>query len=203
MTVQSGMILVMGIMFAGAIYMILERTLTRIMLGLVLFTNASNLLIIIMAGEAGLPPLVKPGVAADEYHDPLPQALTLTSIVISFAVTAFLLAMIYRSWQLARRDEIQIDVEDIRVAERPSFDAEDDAELVIEDSEFLTDEEDPNFDYEYTTEANPSVATQQAERVGTEPGSITQHTETAPDTESTSVREDIDTGQPDTRDRGN
>lgn len=155
MTVQGALIIIMGVMFAGAIYMILEKTLTRIMLGLVLFTNATNLLIIIMAGDAGIPPIVADGVAAEDYHDPLPQALTLTSIVISFAVTAFLLAMIYRSWQLARRDEIQVDVEDIRVAEQPAFDAEEDAELVDEGSEFITDEEDPNTHYEHATETNP------------------------------------------------
>ena len=70
------------------------------------------------------------------YNDPLPQALILTSIVISFAVTAFMLGIIYRTWVLARQDEIQDDVEDRRVAETPSFDAEDDAVIPVETSEF-------------------------------------------------------------------
>ena len=73
---------------------------------------------------------------ARDYNDPLPQALILTSIVISFAVTAFMLGIIYRTWVLARQDEIQDDVEDIRVAETPSFDAEDDSEIPVETSEF-------------------------------------------------------------------
>lgn len=47
-----------------------------------------------------------------------------------------MLGIIYRTWVLARRDEIQDDVEDIRVAETPSFDAEDDSEIPVETSEF-------------------------------------------------------------------
>lgn len=157
MTIDAVLLIVMGVMFAAAIYLLMDRTLTRIMFGLMLFTNGANLLIIIMAGPAGLPPVVRDGVAADEYFDPLPQALTLTSIVISFAVTAFLLALIYRSWVLARRDEVQVDIEDIQVAEQPTYDAEDDAELASEDSEFLEDYEDPNIYYEHTSQSDPTV----------------------------------------------
>lgn len=155
MTITAVLIIAVGVLFAGAIYLILERTLTRVLLGLVLFTNATNLLIVTTAGEAGMAPLVRDGVANEEYFDPLPQALTLTAIVISFATTSFLLAMIYRSWKLARRDVVQADTEDIKVAEQPTFDAEDDSELHEEDSEFLTDAEDPNAHYEYATEESP------------------------------------------------
>ncbi|MGO1183101.1 MAG: Na(+)/H(+) antiporter subunit C [Micrococcaceae bacterium] len=172
MTLTAVLIVAMGVLFTGAIYLILERTLTRVLLGLVLFTNGANLLIVLMAGDAGLAPLVRNGVAPEEYFDPLPQALTLTSIVISFATTAFLLAMIYRSWKLARRDEVQADTEDLKVAEQPSFDAEEDAELHEEDSEFITDAEDPNAHYEYATESSPRAPSraQGADRVpGTRP----------------------------------
>jgi multicomponent Na+:H+ antiporter subunit C len=47
-----------------------------------------------------------------------------------------MLGIIYRTWVLARQDDIQDDMEDIRVAETPSFDAEDDAEIPAETSEF-------------------------------------------------------------------
>ncbi len=157
MTIDAVLLLIMGVMFAAAVYLLMDRTLTRIMFGLMLFTNAVNLLIIIMAGPAGRPPIVTDGVADEQYFDPLPQALTLTSIVISFAMTAFLLALIYRSWVLARRDEVQVDIEDIQVAEQPAYDAEDDAELTEEESEFLEDHEDPNIDYELTTQDDPTV----------------------------------------------
>ena len=157
MTASLSLILAAAVMIGCGVYLVLERSLTRVLLGILLTANGVNLLIIIMAGPAGLPPIVTDGVADDEYLDPLPQALTLTSIVISFAITAFLLALIYRSWVLARRDEVQVDIEDIQVAEQPAYDAEDDAELTEEESEFLEDHEDPNIDYELTTRDEPTV----------------------------------------------
>jgi multicomponent Na+:H+ antiporter subunit C len=101
-----------------------------------LLANATNLLILATGGYAGLAPLFDKDTAAGDYNDPLPQALILTSIVISFAVTAFMLGIIYRTWVLARQDEIQDDAEDRRVAETPSFDAEDDSVIPVETSEF-------------------------------------------------------------------
>lgn len=77
----------------------------------------------------------------DNYLDPLPQALLLTAIVIAFALTAFMLALIYRSWMLARQDEISDDEEDRRLAEVvDAYDPEEDDEIGAETSEF--DEED-------------------------------------------------------------
>lgn len=136
MSVNLTLLIVMGALYACGIYLVLERSLTRVLLGLMLLANATNLLILATGGYSGLAPLYKKGTAAEEYNDPLPQALILTSIVISFAVTAFMLGLIYRTWVLARRDEIQFDVEDLRVADTPSFDAEDDAEVPAETSEF-------------------------------------------------------------------
>lgn len=136
MSVNLTLLIVMGALYACGIYLVLERSLTRVLLGLMLLANSTNLLILATGGYSGLAPLYSKDIAAGDYNDPLPQALILTSIVISFAVTAFMLSIIYRSWVLARRDEIQDDVEDLRVAETPSFDAEDDAEVPAETSEF-------------------------------------------------------------------
>ena len=136
MSVNLTLLIVMGALYACGIYLVLERSLTRVLLGLMLLANSTNLLILATGGYAGLAPLYSKDIAAGDYNDPLPQALILTSIVISFAVTAFMLGIIYRTWVLARRDEIQDDVEDLRVAETPSFDAEDDAEVPAETSEF-------------------------------------------------------------------
>ncbi|MGX1159165.1 multisubunit sodium/proton antiporter MrpC subunit [Arthrobacter sp. SLBN-100] len=136
MSINLTLLIVMGALYACGIYLILERSLTRVLLGLMLLANATNLLILATGGYAGLAPLYSKETAAEDYNDPLPQALILTSIVISFAVTAFMLGIIYRTWVLARQDEIQDDVEDLRVAETPSFDAEDDAEIPAETSEF-------------------------------------------------------------------
>lgn len=136
MSINLTLLTVMGALYACGIYLVLERSLTRVLLGLMLLANSTNLLILATGGYAGLAPLYSKDIAAGDYNDPLPQALILTSIVISFAVTAFMLGIIYRTWVLARRDEIQDDVEDLRVAETPSFDAEDDAEVPAETSEF-------------------------------------------------------------------
>ncbi|MEW1981371.1 Na(+)/H(+) antiporter subunit C [Citricoccus sp. NPDC079358] len=157
MSVNIVLLLVMGVMYAVSIYLLLERTLTRVLLGMILITNATNLLILTMAGAPGQAPLVEDGVDPSAYTDPLPQAMTLTSIVISFAITAFMLGMIYRSWKLGRRDEVLVDTEDVKVAEQSSFDAEEDAELLEEPSEFIEENEDPNADYEHATAINPST----------------------------------------------
>ncbi|MFC9352447.1 Na(+)/H(+) antiporter subunit C [Arthrobacter sp. NPDC057013] len=136
MTVNLTLLTVMGALYACGIYLILERSLTRVLLGLMLLANATNLLILATGGYAGLAPFFSKDTDPASYNDPLPQALILTSIVISFAVTAFMLGIIYRTWVLARQDDIQDDVEDRRVAETPSFDAEDDAVIPVETSEF-------------------------------------------------------------------
>src|SRR5690625_6274563 len=104
-----------GFLFATGVYLVLERSLARVLLGTVLMGNGANLLILMAGGAAGGPPLV--GVTAEEdMSDPLPQAMILTAIVIALGMTAFLLAMAFRSWQLERHDEVQDDVEDRRVA---------------------------------------------------------------------------------------
>ena len=136
MTVNLTLLTVMGALYACGIYLILERSLTRVLLGLMLLANATNLLILATGGYAGLAPFFSKDTDPAAYNDPLPQALILTSIVISFAVTAFMLGIIYRTWVLARQDDIQDDIEDRRVAETPSFDAEDDAVIPVETSEF-------------------------------------------------------------------
>lgn len=136
MSINLTLLVVMGVLYAAGIYLILERSLTRVLLGLMLLANATNLLILAAGGYAGLAPLYTADTDPQDYNDPLPQALILTSIVISFAVTAFMLGIIYRTWALARQDVIQDDVEDRRVARTPSFDAEDDATIPVETSEF-------------------------------------------------------------------
>jgi multicomponent Na+:H+ antiporter subunit C len=140
-SVNITLLVVMGAFFAAGIYLLLERSLTRVLLGLILLTNGANMLLLAAGGPAGKAPLYASGTPAGEYSDPLPQALILTSIVISFAVTAFMLGIIYRSWILGRQDEVQDDIEDRRVASQSSFDAEDDAEVPFETTEFTPLEE--------------------------------------------------------------
>ena len=103
-----------GLLVAAGVYLTLERSLSRIFIGLSLMTNGINLLILAMGGSAGLPPLL--GRDADTVVDPLPQALILTSIVLSIGTTAFGLALAYRSWLLTGNDEVVDDIEDRRLA---------------------------------------------------------------------------------------
>ncbi|MBM7051664.1 MULTISPECIES: Na(+)/H(+) antiporter subunit C [unclassified Rothia (in: high G+C Gram-positive bacteria)] len=141
MIIDLSLILVMGVFYAVGVYLVLARSLTRVLLGLMLISNATNLLIFHAAGPAGLPVFYEKDIDPSEYSDPLPQALVLTAIVIGFAMVAFILGMIYRGWVLSRADEIQDDDEDIRVASADRFDAEEDALADVEESEFDADEQ--------------------------------------------------------------
>lgn len=113
MSVSLVLVVTMAVLYACGVYLMLERSMTRVLIGFLLVSNATNLLILIMAGPSGLAPFYGGGVDASDMTDPLPQALTLTAIVITFAVSAFLLALIYRSWRIARLDEVTDDEEDI------------------------------------------------------------------------------------------
>ena len=93
--------------------LILERSLTRILIGFLLLGNGVNILFLIVSGPAGTAPIV--GISDKPMSDPLPQAMALTAIVISLGVTAFGLALAYRTWQLTGHDDVQDDVEDARV----------------------------------------------------------------------------------------
>lgn len=106
---------VVGFLFAGGTYLLLQRTLTRIVLGLALYSHGVNVLLLLAGGRAGAPPLVGEG-ASEAVADPLPQAMALTAIVITFAISAFLVALAYRSWTLTGDDEAEDDIEDRRIA---------------------------------------------------------------------------------------
>lgn len=136
MSLNLSLLLVIGVLYAVGVYLLLERSLTRVLLGIMLLTNGTNLLLLLTGGLPGRPPLYEDGLDPRSYSDPLPQALILTAIVIGFAITAFLLGMIYRSWVLSHRDEITDDTEDRRVAAQPAYDEESDAEMPEETSEF-------------------------------------------------------------------
>ena len=113
MSVSLALLVTMAVLYACGIYLLLERSMTRVLLGFLLVGNATNLLIIVMAGRAGVAPIVEDGVSAEQMTDPLPEALILTAIVITFGVSAFLMALIYRSWRLAKQDSVQDDEADI------------------------------------------------------------------------------------------
>jgi multicomponent Na+:H+ antiporter subunit C len=103
-----------AVLFGVGTYLVLQRKLSRIIIGLGLLTHGANVLLM-TSGRAGDEPLI--GVAeASDLADPLPHALALTAIVITFGVSALLLAMAFRSWILRGDDEVENDVADTLVA---------------------------------------------------------------------------------------
>lgn len=101
------MAIVIGILFMAAVYLILSRSLLRIILGTGLLSHGAHLLILTMGGLGGTsPPVVAEGVT--DYADPLPQALILTAIVISFGVTAFILVLFYRTYAEHKTDNMNL-----------------------------------------------------------------------------------------------
>ncbi|MFV0374791.1 Na(+)/H(+) antiporter subunit C [Microbacterium sp.] len=123
MNVSGVLILIMAVLFAAGVYAMLERSLTRVLIGFLLLGNATNLFLLVVMGRPGIASFHGDG-SPEQMSDPLPQALTLTAIVITFAVSAFLLALIYRSWQLDQADIVEDDEADIAVRERADADEE-------------------------------------------------------------------------------
>lgn len=111
------LVLLVAVLVGTGVYLLLERSLTRIIVGIALISNGVNVMFLIAGGRAGGPPLVG-STEAEEMSDPLPQAMVLTAIVITLGLTAFLLSLAYRSWQLNGHDEVQDDLEDRRIARR-------------------------------------------------------------------------------------
>lgn len=105
-----------GVLFAGGTYLVLTRALARILVGLALLAHGANLLLLSAGGRAGAPAFIGEAGAPETAADPLPQALALTAIVITFAVTAFLAALAARAHHLTGSDAVEDDVEDRRVA---------------------------------------------------------------------------------------
>lgn len=115
--------LAVGTLYAAGTYLILQRKLTRVILGLALMAHGANLLLLLAGGEAGVPAFIGEAPPED-FADPLPQALALTAIVITFGTTAFLLALSFRSWLLRHDDDVEDDLEDRRLAEHERVEAE-------------------------------------------------------------------------------
>lgn len=107
---------VVGALFAFSVYLLLSGSLIRLLLGVFVLGNATHLLIFVTGRlTRDHPPLIEAGlkVAEPGIANPLPQALILTAIVISFSLFAFLLVLAYRAYQSLGT----IDTDDMRVAE--------------------------------------------------------------------------------------
>lgn len=103
------MAIVTGWLYACGVFLILRRSVLRLVIGLVLLTSAANLLIFTAANLVrGVPAIIPKG--SDQlpagYADPLPQALILTAIVIGFGTLAFTFVLIYRAYKSLGTDNL-------------------------------------------------------------------------------------------------
>ncbi len=88
-----------GCLVTAGVYLLLRRTLVKLLFGVVLLGHAANLIIFTLGGlTRATAPIVPPGEVAPPagHADPVPQALVLTAIVIGFALVAFLAVLIRR-----------------------------------------------------------------------------------------------------------
>ncbi|MEE4022121.1 Na(+)/H(+) antiporter subunit C [Gordonia sp. PKS22-38] len=141
MSINLGFLIVIGILAASGAYLLMERSLIRMLLGLLLCSNAVNLLILVVSGGMGNPPIM--GRASENRvadADPLAQAMILTAIVITMGIAAFVLSLVYRLFVINRDDvDVDDDPEDRKVAtgslrSAPDRDRSDDPETLADTS---------------------------------------------------------------------
>lgn len=142
---------IVGVLFASGTFLILQRTLTRIVLGLSMCSNGVNMLLLLAGGRGGDPAFADGSTTTSAMADPMPQAMALTTIVINFGMVAFLVALAYRSATLTGADEVEDDLEDRRIAQTVR-----EAELAAE----VEEEEVEGADEEVPTD--PTAVAQQA-----------------------------------------
>jgi multicomponent Na+:H+ antiporter subunit C len=105
--IETPLIILDGLFFAASVYLMLSRHIVRILIGVALLGNAVNLLLFV-AGRVTreVPPIITSGETLPATAaNPLPQALILTAIVISFSFFAFLMVLGYRAWQALGTDD--------------------------------------------------------------------------------------------------
>ena len=134
-TINLVMALTVGVLYTVGFYLLLQRSLMRLLIGVVVLGHGTNLLLQLVGGPPARVPIVG-NSPPETFADPLPQALALTAVVITFALTTFLLALGYRSFSLIGHDELQDDLEDRRIARRRR------PEAPLDDSEGGDDEQD-------------------------------------------------------------
>lgn len=101
--------LMVGVLTGTGVYLLLRARSFDAILGLTLLSYAVNVFIFLMGRIAiGKPPILTDGVtpALTHYADPLPQALVLTAIVISFAMTALMLVIALRTYAETGSDHV-------------------------------------------------------------------------------------------------
>lgn len=100
---------VIGLLYAAGVYLLLRRSIVKLILGIMFFSHATNLLIFVAGGlHKGEPQFVNDGLTAVSANptDPLPQALILTAIVIGYGFTAFFLVLMYKFYHVTGTEDM-------------------------------------------------------------------------------------------------
>lgn len=101
--------IIIGVLYTAGVYLLLRRSLVKLILGIIFLSNATNLLIILSAGVTqGKPAFINKETEeiTQSLADPLPQALVLTAIVIGFGIVAFTLALKYKYYKQTNTDDL-------------------------------------------------------------------------------------------------
>lgn len=102
-------IILIGVLYGGGVYMLLRRSMVKLIIGIMLLGNGANLLIFLLGRiTKGKPPVIDQvsRVFTDIYADPIPQALILTAIVISFGLQSFAIVLLKRVYALVNSDDL-------------------------------------------------------------------------------------------------
>lgn len=107
---ESLLAILSGVLVTTGIYCLLQRNIARLVIGIIILSQAANLIIFSSAGlKTSTPAIIQEGskTLTGVYADPLPQAIVLTAIVIGFGFTAFLLALLHRSYKTLKTEDIE------------------------------------------------------------------------------------------------
>jgi multicomponent Na+:H+ antiporter subunit C len=138
MTPNLTLVVVAAVLTGCGVYLLLSRSVIRGLIGFLLMSNGVNVLFVIASGDPGEVPIIGEGDLGP-VSDPVPQALVLTAIVITLGMTAFVLALAHRAWQLVGSDLLEDDPESARIHRRAE--ANDTGGMGSSDSaESITDE---------------------------------------------------------------
>lgn len=113
------LVLLVGVLYSAGIFMMLRRSMVKLLLGLLLIGNGANILIFLMGGlTKGKPPIIGENetMFTGPYADPVPQALILTAIVISFALTAFAIILLKKVYATTGSDDLDsLNIQDLDI----------------------------------------------------------------------------------------
>lgn len=99
--------IIVGLLFASSIYLLLNRSFFKLILGVIIFGYATIFFLFVVSGTTrNNPPLLTEGVNPAELADPLPQAMTLTAIVIGIGIQLFVIALLKKVFEILKTDDL-------------------------------------------------------------------------------------------------